>query len=138
MKLRAEIAEKEAAIYRDSQGSLQHLHEEHGECLKKHLEITASWSSREKQHLSSERQRLERAKDHLHLDKEHVEAEHLELNKEILDQKKEFQKRKDELAKERGSLQVMEKIKIAGGKSVLLADYKNCRGAWRKALSDIW
>ncbi|XP_067018316.1 putative leucine-rich repeat-containing protein DDB_G0290503 [Acropora muricata] len=105
LKLRAEIAEKEAAIYRDSQGSLQHLHEEHGECLKKHLEITASWSSREKQHLSSERQRLERAKDHLHLDKEHVEAEHLELNKEILDQTKEFQKRKDELAKERGSLQ---------------------------------
>lgn len=105
LKLRAEIAKREVEIYRDSQCTLEQLHEEQQECLTSHLEIMSTWSVREKQCLSADRQRLERAKDHLKLDKEHMEAENMELSKEILEQTKEFQIRKDELVRERGSLQ---------------------------------
>ena len=106
LKLRAEIAEKEAEIYRDSQAKLEQVREEQQECLTSHVEMTTAWSAREKQRLNADRQRLERVKDHLRLDKEHMETENEELSKEILQQTEEFQTRKEELVQGRGLLQV--------------------------------
>lgn len=105
LKLRAEIAEKEAEIYRDGQATLEEVREEQQECLTNHVEMTTVWSTREKQRLNADRQRLERAKDHLRLDKEHMDAENMELSKEILEQTKEYRARKEELLEERGILQ---------------------------------
>lgn len=106
MKLRAEVAEKEAEIYRQSQATLEQVREEQQECLTSHTEMTTSWNARAKQRLNADRQRLERAKDHLRLDKEHMEAENVELSKEILQQTEAFETRKEELIQERGLLQV--------------------------------
>jgi len=106
LKLRAEIAQKEADIYRQSQTTLQEVREEQQECLASHKEISSTWSTKEKQRLNSDRQRLERTMDHLKLDKEHMEAENKELSNEILQKTEEFQTRKEELMLQRGFLQV--------------------------------
>ncbi|KAL9958005.1 hypothetical protein ACROYT_G034966 [Oculina patagonica] len=106
LKLRAEIAEKEAEIYRQSQATLQEVRQEQQECLDNHRETNTVWSTREKHRLNSDRQRLERTMDHLKLDKEHMEAENMELSNEILQKTEEFQTRKEELMLERGMLQV--------------------------------
>ena len=110
MKLRAEIAEKEADIYRQSQAALEEVHDEQQECLISHKEMSTAWSARERQRLNTDRMRLERARDHLRLDKEHMETEKMELNKEILQQTEAFQWKKEELMLQRGSLQVREKL----------------------------
>ena len=112
LKLRAEVAEKEAEIYRQSQATLEEVREEQQECLTNHKEMTTVWSVKEKQRLNADRQRLERAKDHLRLDKEHMETENMELSKEILQQTEVFQSRKEELILERGTLQVREQLHI--------------------------
>ena len=106
MKLRAEVTEREAKIYRQNQTTLQEVREEQQECLASHRDMHSTWSAREKQRLNSDRQRLERTMDHLRLDKEHMEAEGMELSKEILQKTEEFQTRKEELLLERGALQV--------------------------------
>ena len=106
LKLRTEIAEKEAGIYRHSQATLQELREEQQERLASHREISSTWSAKEKHRLNSDRQRLERTMDHLMLDKEHMEAENKELSNEILQKTEEFQTRKEELLLQRGLLQV--------------------------------
>lgn len=106
MKLRAEIAEKETEIYRESQATLQEVREQQQQCLANHKEINSTWSTREKHRLNSDRQRLERTMDHLKLDKEHMEAENTELSNEILQKTEMFQTRKEELMLERGMLQV--------------------------------
>ena len=106
MKLRAEIAEKEAAIYRNSQTTLQEVRQEQQECLTSHKEMHTVWSTKEKHRLNCDRQRLERSMDHLRLDKEHMEAENEELSNEVLLKTEEFQTRKEELMLERGLLQV--------------------------------
>ena len=106
MKLRVEIIEKEADIYRQSQATLQDVREEQQECLASHREISSAWTAKEKQRLNSDRQRLERAMDHLKLDKEHMETEDKELSNEILHKTEEFQTRKEELLLQRGLLQV--------------------------------
>ena len=106
LKLRAEIAEKEADIYRQSQATLQEVREEQQECLASHKEISSAWSAKEKQRLNSDRQRLERTMDHLKLDKEHMQAANKELSKEVLQKTEEFQTRKEEVILQRGLLQV--------------------------------
>ena len=106
MKLRVEIIEKEADIYRQSQATLQDIREEQQECLVSHREICSAWTAKEKQRLNSDRQRLERAMDHLKLDKEHMETEDKELSNEILQKTEEFLTRKEELLLQRGLLQV--------------------------------
>ncbi len=106
MKLRAEIAEKEAEIYRKSQATLQEVRQEQQECLDNHREMNTAWGTREKHRLNSDRQRLERTMDHLKLDKEHMETENMELSNEVLQKTEEFRTRKEELMLERGALQV--------------------------------
>ena len=110
MKLRAEVAEKEATIYRESQAALEQAREEQQECLISHKEMRTLWGAKERQRLNADRMRLERARDHLRLDKEHTEAEKIELGKEITQQTETFQLKKEELKLERGILQVRERL----------------------------
>lgn len=112
MKLRAEVAEKEATIYRESQAALEQVREEQQECLISHKEMSTLWGAKERQRLNADRMRLERARDHLRLDKEHTEAEKIELGKEITQQTEAFQSKKEELMLERVILQVRERLQL--------------------------
>ena len=110
LELRAEVAEKEATIYRESQAALEQAREEQQECLISRKEMSTLWGAKERQRLNADRMRLERARDHLRLDEEHTEAEKMELGKEITQQTEAFQLKKEELMLERGILQVRERL----------------------------